>query len=146
MDKQRLTDEQVIKALECCIKSANMGECLTLKCPLLGDYGCAISGDEEKLYEYALDLINRLKAGNEQWKEEANKYQNLWCEAVEDIQTAKSEAYKEFADMLTGIFGFDELTGTVIKCHIDNLLAELTPTTLNKLPHNSLCETETYEG
>ena len=48
-----------------------------------------------------IDILIRkkeaLKDEVEQWKEEANKYQNLWCEAVKDIQTAKSEAIKEFA-------------------------------------------------
>lgn len=38
-----------------------------------------------------------------QWKEEANKYQRLWCIAiddVDDIETAQSEAIKEFAERL----------------------------------------------
>ena len=29
---------------------------------------------------------------------------------------------------------------------VDEIVAELTDNTINKLPHNSLCETETYEG
>lgn len=49
----------------------------------------------------ALDRITRQQAEIEQWKEEANKYQNLWCMAVDDIEKAKSEAYKEFAEKLT---------------------------------------------
>lgn len=36
----------------------------------------------------------------EQWKEEANKYQKLWCIAIDDIETAKSEAYKKFAERI----------------------------------------------
>ena len=46
-------------------------------------------------FEYQTENEN-LMAEIAQWKNEANKYQNLWCEAVKDIQTAKSEAYKEF--------------------------------------------------
>ena len=38
---------------------------------------------------------NFAKEETKQWKEEANRYQNLWCEAEKDIQTAKAEAYKE---------------------------------------------------
>ena len=74
-----------------------------------------------KVFGYALDLINRQKekikefdeklvirrglidyqkAEIEQWKEEANKYQNLWCIAVDDIEKVKSEAIKEFAERL----------------------------------------------
>lgn len=45
-------------------------------------------------------LKEQLQAEIEQWKEEANKYQKLWCIAVDDIETAKSEAYKEFAEKL----------------------------------------------
>lgn len=45
-------------------------------------------------------LKEQLQAEIEQWKEEANKYQKLWCIAVDDIETAKSEAYKEFAEHL----------------------------------------------
>lgn len=36
----------------------------------------------------------------EQWKEEANKYQNLWCTAIDDIKTAKSKAIQEFVEKL----------------------------------------------
>ena len=45
-------------------------------------------------------LINRQKEEIEQWKQEANRYQNLWCMAFNDIKTAKSEAIKEFAERL----------------------------------------------
>ncbi len=195
MDKQRLTDEQVIKALECC-KSENGNDCEDCPCQNItyeqGNGGCC-----NALMESALDIINRLKAENEKkskavvkaaqevvdikielksmrsaansLKMHLKKYQDIesiinefWTgleklsmfkgkkkptleELLEYIEQVKVEVYKEFAERLTGILGFDKLPGTVIKCHIDNLLAELTPT-LNKLPHNSLCETETYEG
>ena len=45
-------------------------------------------------------LINRKNEEIEQWKQEANRYQNLWCMAFDDIRTAKSEARKEFAERL----------------------------------------------
>ena len=45
-------------------------------------------------------LINRKNEEIEQWKQEANRYQNLWCMAFDDIRTAKSEAIKEFAERL----------------------------------------------
>lgn len=149
MDKQRLTDEQVVKALECCYGSAH-DKCRN--CPLENVAFC-----EEELQNLNLDLINRLKAENERLKDfRKDGFFNLlgnclvYSKNLKDYNDMrkglKSEAIKEFAERLTGIFGFGELPGTVIKCHIDNLLAELTPTTLNKLPHNSLCDTDTYEG
>lgn len=36
----------------------------------------------------------------EQWKEEANKYQKLWCIAMDDIEIAQSGAIQEFAERL----------------------------------------------
>lgn len=153
-----MNDEQIVKALECCIND-NCGSCPDAIANSVGD--C-----ERNLRRDALDLINRQKAENkklreaiisknltptackvmkendekhihiingleaeiarlkadkviaerhekdarelfknavseiEQWKEEANKYQNLWCEAESDLQKAKSEAVKEFAKEL----------------------------------------------
>ena len=65
-----------------------------------------------KLKSDRQDLINNLnenivslekiafeqQAEIEQWKEKANKYQNLWCEAVKDAESIKTEAIKEFAE------------------------------------------------
>ena len=45
-------------------------------------------------------LKEQLQVEIEQWKEEANKYQKLWCIAIDDIETAQSEAIKEFAERL----------------------------------------------
>ena len=45
-------------------------------------------------------LINRKNEEIEQWKQEANRYQNLWFMAFDDIRTAKSEAIKKFAERL----------------------------------------------
>ena len=71
-------------------------------------------------------LKEQLQAEIEQWKEEANKYQKLWCTAVDDIEAAKSEIYKEFAEHLKEMWSnnyydspdvdFDEF--------VDNLLKE----------------------
>ena len=85
-----MTDEQIVKALECCSRHGNCEGC-----PYADDE-CITAEGESILMKETVDLINRQKAGVEQWKEEANKYQTLWCDAVQDIQTAKSEAIKEF--------------------------------------------------
>jgi hypothetical protein len=44
-----------------------------------------------------LRVIDSQQAEIEQWKEEANRYQTLWCE---DVQFARAEAIKEFAERL----------------------------------------------
>ena len=112
-----MTDNEIIKALDYC------------KGYLTND--CAMCQNVEKyprcnefLNEIALDLINRQKAEIEQWKEEANKYQNLWCMAVDDIEKAKSEAVKEFARRLK--YGVPQETGVIRCSDIDNLVKEMT--------------------
>ena len=121
-----MIDNDIIKALECCIKSANAGECLTLKCPLLGDYGCAISGDEEKLYEYALDLINRQKAEVERLKEILMN----GCKLSRCINKGfiRAEAYKEFAERLKAhlLLNIGERISVVSADDVEKLLKELT--------------------
>ena len=86
-----MTDNEIIKALEYCI----IGYC----------DGCECRGEflrcRDKLDTDALELIKRQQAEIEQWKEEANKYQSFWCE---DVQSAKAEAIKEFADKLENKF------------------------------------------
>ena len=71
--------------------------------------------------------------------------------ALRDLDSARAEAIKEFAERLKFEFeiAFDEpifeaIIGEIIKSTIDKLLKELTEPT--KIEHNSLCETETYES
>lgn len=85
----KLTDNEIVKGLEIC---SNNGDCK--ECPINphhGNYGYCTS----LAIKATLDLINRQKAEIEQWKEEANRYQTLWCE---DVQIARAEAIKEFAE------------------------------------------------
>lgn len=63
-----MTDIEIKKALECCIKSSHFGECFENKCPLVSENGCKVG--KETLYPYALNLINRLQAENERLLQE----------------------------------------------------------------------------
>ena len=120
-----MTDNDIIKALEHCASSTTSEACNG--CPLFSTTICTEM--ENGLQIYALNLINRQKAEIEQWKEEANKYQNLWCQAVMDVQAAKSEAIKEFAEsvkknrraILNAIYDRTEYSNIV-----DNLVKEMT--------------------
>ena len=124
-----MTDNEIIKALECCTDESyeNCNEC-----PYSID---TLSCERIKLLEDSLDLINRQQAEIEQWKEEANRYQNLWCIATDDIFKAKSEAIKEFAEKLKnkiktecnpyGKPTFDYDTSVSIMHYIDNLVKEI---------------------
>lgn len=84
-----MTDKEIIKALECCTKSIDNGNCGD--CPLL-EKEC-IRG----LPKYALDLINRQQAEIEEL-ERVISYLEGVCESTPD--KVRAEAIKEFADRL----------------------------------------------
>ena len=72
MTDKKLTDSEIIKALECCPKSEMICDCKALKCPNVTKRGCKyiLNGDCDRttsdiiigLSTDALDLINRQKA------------------------------------------------------------------------------------
>ena len=82
MTDKKLTDTEIVKALECCIKSSHFGECFKNDCPLVSEQGCKVG--KETLYPYALDLINRKDAENERLQETIDE---------QDIEIA--QLYKE---------------------------------------------------
>ena len=65
----------------------------------------AVLRDSNRIVRKAEEEITRQQTEIEQWKEEANKYQNLWCTAVDDIEKAKSKSVKEFAERLKEMVG-----------------------------------------
>jgi hypothetical protein len=121
MPDKKLTDTEIVKALECCVKAKTNADCEKLKCPFwIKKIGmCRYVNCEQVLYGNALDLINRLQAENE---ELIYKLECLLCHATggklskhtypldtmescvndtiqdycdEAIEEAKAEAYKE---------------------------------------------------
>lgn len=91
-----MTDNEIIKDLECRI---------------------------DNFSKLVLNLINRKNAEIKQWKEEANRWQNAWCEAINDIEKTKSEAIKDFAERINPII--EQLieimfNGNQNKCMIKN--------------------------
>ena len=60
-----MTDEQIIKALECCMDRENKN-CREADCPF---YKFCLE-DLDALQKASLDLINRLKAENDELKQE----------------------------------------------------------------------------
>lgn len=97
-----MTDEQIVKALECC----KIGNCDD--CPFYG-----VKEDfEVELPEEALDLINRKKAENERL-----------------LQKLQSEAIKEFAERLKNKIWYSDLCNlerTITPEIITNLVKEMT--------------------
>lgn len=105
-----MTDEQIIKALECCVTDDG-DDCF--QCPY-GDivYKPGNGGCVNRCHKDALDLINLQKIKNE-----------------EELRTAKSEAIKEFAELLKRKIwhsGWCNLERTITPEIITNLVKEMT--------------------
>lgn len=132
---KKLTDAEVVKALECCIAKENCEEVSCENCPLERTLEC-----KEVLFQNILELINRKDAEIEVLKKiqqkvlsEQGSYttndrtvcddcERLW---LDSLLKAKSEAYKELAERLKekrdgGTYPY------VLVNVIDNLLKELT--------------------
>ena len=132
-----MTDNEIIKALECCIY--HHGKCTS--CPL---YAEVTTVCKEKKDNYVLDLINRQNAENDRLKKEVEdkerayndefclrkEYQSKCREFLKEKQTTKSEAIKEFAEKLKEYSFLDNLSldgkETVYVDDIDNLVKEMT--------------------
>lgn len=138
MTNKRYTDEEIVRALECCL--CDNPECLQCQNKEL----CEIEYDE--LATKAIDLIvrkmeeiERLKSANNekfcQWDILAEKtkqhYADLYNEAKDIV---KAEAYKEFAERLklhSYIISNESQTGIINRYsvitvnQIDNLLKEM---------------------
>lgn len=125
-----MTDEQITSALEGC------GICgdhhCDEQCPCFRNGINVTSMCRRNLIIEAHDLIKRQQAEIEQWKEEANRYQNLWCDAEKDISNAIIEAQKDFAEKLkkykyvSSDWSHGEHPYVVEEDDIDNLLWVLT--------------------
>ena len=102
IDRPKMTDEEVIKALECCLAKENCEEISCENCPydLNRVYEC-----KETMLQNAIDLINRLKSQNKEFdekivmqmgliefqKEEIKKLENIERIATKTIETQSAE-------------------------------------------------------
>ena len=101
-----MTDNEIIKALECCSVAKTPDDCERLGCPCFSNPKICIFSDENVVILSALDLINRQKAEIERL---TYYNENLQCantdilgKHVDYIKEARVEAYKEFAERLKG--------------------------------------------
>lgn len=135
----KLTDNEIIKALEEHYKKVDSGYSCYLENGGKGD-------DEEEKYLYmvrdVLDLINRLQAENERLKGEVAKEFTCFvgdphkvehCPYLEELKTAKAEAYKECIEKVKENSNKTELvcSGALVRTDytiteeaLDNLLKE----------------------
>lgn len=89
MTDKKFTDEEIIKALECCA-NGKCGECPLFKEDCGDDIIC----------KNALDLITHLQEENERLQKEVNLVSIQFQDLQEETDEIKSKAYKEFAEKL----------------------------------------------
>jgi hypothetical protein len=105
-----MTDNEIIKALECCA----------------GDDGCDVcpmykpsSECITELQGKVLDLINRLQANN-------SSMQSTLAKMSMGVEQEKAEAIKEFAERLKSVLlGKYCINGAITETIIDNLVKEM---------------------
>lgn len=129
---RRMTDNEIIKALECCSTGETYDDCEKNGCPLyLGiTMGCKYIDKENQLYSDALDLINRQETEIEKLK--GSTIVSNIMESQRIKREAKAEAIKEFTERLKnkiktecnpyGKPTFDYDTSLAIMYYIDNLV------------------------
>ena len=117
-----MTEDEIIKALECCLAKENCEVISCEKCPLEKQYECT-----DIMFHQTIDLINRQKAEIKGWKEQNIRLNKECDHYFRFASTAKSEAIKEFAERLkekaTGTF-FEECKYVNTE-DIDNLVEEM---------------------
>lgn len=122
-----MTDEQIIKALDCC--HSELGNMCSI-CPLFdpdNDY-C-----EDELHKNTLALINSQKARIKELEEKTSYLEESidysrkeYNSLLQKLQQAKSEAIKEFAEKLKKRFYLSAGRCVVDVYHIDSLVREMT--------------------
>jgi hypothetical protein len=127
-----MTDNEIIKALECCLKNL----CHCRECPRFqrGVDDCHVT-----LYNDVLDLINRQKTEIERFEKENREQFSKWmrldkrtkeryaelCEEAKGV--VRAEAIKEFAARLKAAkFKHKNFGELVYVDDIDNLVKEMT--------------------
>ena len=122
-----MSDEEIIKALECCIEDSNdfYNTKICDKCPLVEG-----TKSTDHLREHSLDLINRQRAEIEKLKNEIQITKDAYIMLQTKNEIIKSEAIKEFATRLEeysyesmGNYGISRVVVSVKD--IDNLVKEM---------------------
>ena len=93
MTNKKYIDEEIVKALECCISTATDEACVG--CPFNKQKLC--DKDRRALGRYALDLINRQKSEIDRQNTFIENQNELISKLALICKNARIEAYKEFA-------------------------------------------------
>ena len=120
MTDKKFTDEEIIRALECCYLPT--GDC-EKDCPMYNIKNC----NDTLMAGYVKDLINRQKAEIERLEKTYKADQQLISALNKSYNLAKAEAYKEFAEKLkeTSVLRAGCVPWYDIHAAIDYLLKEM---------------------
>lgn len=116
MTNKKFTDEEIVKALECCY--ASTGDCEN-NCPMCDLENC----NDVLMSGYVRDLIERQKTEIERLK--GSVIINTIMESQRIKREAKTEAYKEFAERLKKETLSDRGYDILQQGTIDNILKEM---------------------
>lgn len=139
MTEHKFTDEEVIRALECCNRNGSCSKCPYDRARFEYETDCA-----SEMTADALDLINRQRGEIERMEEkniENERFLNVrvmesvnavseahrkYERALEEcIKSTKAEAVKEFADRLKTYYrNLDTTAGGLVEYHIDQVVKE----------------------
>ena len=117
MTDKKFTDEEIKSSLEVIATTRNCNECKIRNCKW-GTCNCS-----QITANVALDLINRQQAEIERLEKIRKADNNLITSLNKCYETAKAEAYKEFAVRLK--CGVPQETGVIRCSDIDNLVKEM---------------------
>ena len=98
IDEPTMTDEDVVKALECCIDTDILKSCKELGCPLKKH----CRKDVDALDKACLDLINRQKADYKQETERLAHYMKMLDYSIEERNKLRAEV-KRLQYVLMGV-------------------------------------------
>ena len=100
MSDKEFTDEEIVKAVECCSEPC----CVCDECPL---YCVGANCSSFELHRYALDLINRQKSEIERLKSANDEKFRQWDMLAEKKKQHYADSYNEAKDILkAGPIGF----------------------------------------
>ena len=115
-----MTDNEIIKAVECCLAKENCEVISCEKCPLEKQYECM-----DIMFHQTLDLINRQKTDVEQLKKDlmmCKLEKEMMYQVADEI---KSVAIKDFAERLKRERLVDRGYEILHEGTIDNLVKEM---------------------
>ncbi len=122
MPDKKLTDAEIVKALECCASNVSFENCAY--CHYKEDWAKGITC-LKKLIKDSLDLINHQKSEIERLYQIGGALLNGGGELLKEAEKAKAEAIKECLEWVLSLFPEDKTFTTISRFIIKQKLKEM---------------------